>query len=267
MRPRKTTKYLGNAMKNSQVLAVFLLLLSSAKSHAGIINISITGGEGLSASQAALFQTAVDFWDSTLIGTQQNIDVNMEIAASAPAIDGPGKILGRAGPRGLTFYDGGVYVNAGIMEFDTADLRVLETRGTLLDVIVHEMAHVIGFGTIWRFFDNLYTSGSGEYLGKYALELYREEFDSGASFVPVELDGGPGTANGHWDETWAGGRFDLLTGWLHSPTTISNTTLAAFADIGYIVKLPDGRLIGVNAPATFALFALSVAFFIRRKLS
>ena len=250
-----------------QILAVLVVLLPSAKSHAGIININITGGAGLSPSQAALFQTAVDFWGSTLIGTQQNIDVNMEIAASAPAIDGPGNVLGQAGPRRGTFYDGGVYVTQGIMEFDTADLGVLENRGTLLDVIVHEMAHVIGFGTIWGFFDDLYVFDSGEYLGKFALAMYQEEFDANASFVPVELDGGPGTANGHWDETWAGGRSDLLTGFLDSPTTISNTTLAAFADIGYIVKLPDGRIIGANAPATFALFALCVVFLIRRKLS
>ena len=29
------------------------------------------------------------------------------------------------------------------MRFDTADLASLESRGTLFDVIVHEMAHVI----------------------------------------------------------------------------------------------------------------------------
>jgi hypothetical protein len=258
--------FLGITMKHLfQILAVLVVLLPSAKSHAGIININITGGAGLSPSQAALFQTAVDFWDSTLIGTQQNIDVNMEIAASAPAIDGPGNILGQAGPTRGIFYDGGVYVTQGIMEFDTADLGVLENRGTLLDVIVHEMAHVIGFGTIWGLFDDLYVLGSGEYLGKFALAMYQEEFDANASFVPVELDGGPGTADGHWDEAWAGGRFDLLTGFLDTPTRISNTTLAAFADIGYIVKLPDGRVIGVNAPATFALFVLLGAFLIGRK--
>ncbi len=39
----------------------------------------------------------------------------------------------------------------GITAFDTADLKHMESDGTLNDVITHEMGHVlgIGIGTIW----------------------------------------------------------------------------------------------------------------------
>lgn len=35
----------------------------------------------------------------------------------------------------------------GFMQFDTADLRHMENEGTLVDVITHEMGHVLGIGT------------------------------------------------------------------------------------------------------------------------
>ena len=35
------------------------------------------------------------------------------------------------------------------MSFDTADLARMEADGSLTDVILHEMGHVLGFGTLW----------------------------------------------------------------------------------------------------------------------
>lgn len=247
-------------MKNVKIFFFFLLLSSACKTHAGLINIEIVNGGGLSSSQSTLFDTAVNFWESFLIGTQEDIDVNLRIYAQGTPIDGVGNVLGRAGPVPPS----GVYVNFGIMQFDTADMDAYEKSGKLFDIIVHEMAHVIGFGTIWTLFNGLYENGSGEYYGKYALDAYREEFDSSATFVPVDIVSGPGTRDGHWAEDWAGPRSDLLTGFLEGATTISNTTLASFADLGYVVQLPDGRVIGrVNAPAMFGTFLLFAFFTLR----
>lgn len=251
-------------MKNVKVFLFFLLLSSACKTHAGLINIEIVNGGGLSASQSSLFDSAVNFWESVLIGTQKEIDVNLQIFAQGTAIDGEGDILGQAGPRFGIPYSNGIYVTLGVMEFDTADLDAKEKLGTLYDIIIHEMAHVIGFGTIWSYFSGLYENGSGEYYGKYALDAYREEFDSSATFVPVDIVSGQGTRDGHWAEDWAGPTSDLLTGFLEGPTTVSNTTLASFADIGYVVRLPDGRVIGrVDAPAMFGTFLLFAFFTLR----
>ena len=35
------------------------------------------------------------------------------------------------------------------MSFDTADLAQIEADGSLVRVIMHEMGHVLGIGTIW----------------------------------------------------------------------------------------------------------------------
>jgi len=257
-----------------------IMLLTSAAAQAGLFEISIDSVGGLTTSQEAIFDNATAFWESHLIGVQENFDLNLVIEASGPAIDGPGQILGQAGPTYVGSAEGiFLYATEGIMQFDSADLAMLEDAGALFDVILHEMAHVIGFGTLWNpeiygilGFQSLYNEGTGQYTGEHALSMFQEEFDSEATFVPVELDGGPGTANGHWDESWLGGPWDteLMTGYLDFPTTLSNTTLASFADLGYIVQLDDGRIIGgptpVPTPATLFLF-ISALLILARKNS
>ena len=42
-----------------------------------------------------------------------------------------------------------------MMEFDVADMDLLESDGTLKPVILHEMAHVLGIGTLWHHLDLL----------------------------------------------------------------------------------------------------------------
>ncbi len=111
-----------------------------------------------------------------------------------------------------------------------------------------EMAHVIGFGTLWAA-NGVYQYGSGQYTGQNALEAYRvESGNADASYVPIELDGGNGTANSHWDESI--GRSELMTGWFDSNTYISQTTIASFADIGYALRGVYEDVAPVPVPAT-----------------
>lgn len=206
------------------------------------IIIDFTGG--LSASQQEVFQQAENYWEDILVGYADTISFSptLTIAASGEDIDGQSGILGQAGPTNALYNTdsssdtaGLLYAVEGTMRFDTADLDYMESNDTLYAVIVHEMAHVIGFGTLWTYND-LYTDGSGEYVGAYALAQYQEEFDANATYVPVEQDGGAGTEDAHWDESWAGGSSDLMTGYLEGITTLSATTLASFQDLGYAVS-------------------------------
>jgi hypothetical protein len=165
-------------------------------------------------------------------------------------IDGVGGILGQAGPTAGTVQAGYTLTTAGEMQFDSADIDFLITKGSFTDVIKHEMAHVIGFGTWWTH-NNVYTNNTGRYTGANALAQFRTEYNQpGATFVPVELGGGTGTANGHWNEVDGGSantglvdaqgrdyRYELMTGWLNSPSYVSRTTAASFQDIGYTVNL------------------------------
>ena len=69
------------------------------------------------------------------------------IDADVTAIDGPGGTLAVAGPCYVRSTDGlPLY---GVMQFDSADLAFLEGAGQLSSTVVHEMAHVLGFGTLW----------------------------------------------------------------------------------------------------------------------
>ena len=213
-------------------------------------DITLSYGSGLTESQKTAFTLAETFWESVITGYRtlfyDPADPGFNgpvITAQGVSIDGVNGILGQAGPSTVYFVGSSIYTATGLMSFDTADLSAMEAKGSLTEIIIHEMAHVLGFGTLWgityqgKAYNTFYSYGTSRYYGTYALDAYRSECDAGASHVPVETDGGSGTAYSHWDESWACGRDELMTGWLDSPTTISLTTIAAFDDLGYYTDL------------------------------
>ena len=82
-------------------------------------------------------------------GYEQPVSVidDLMIIAAVAEVDGAGGILGRAGPCGLREASQLPWV--GAMEFDAADLDWMEANGALEAVILHEMGHVLGIGTLW----------------------------------------------------------------------------------------------------------------------
>ncbi len=256
-----------------QSLAALLWLATSAMATPFVINVNFLGG--LTPTQQGFFTTAANTWMSLLPAYQPGISItSLNISARGTAIDFAGGVLGSGGPTSFVSQMGYSLATGGEMEFDTADLPTLEANGSLGQVILHEMAHVMGFGTLWTN-NGVYINNSGAFTGVNALAAYRTEFNlPGAANVPVELGGGDGTANGHWDEVDNGSgntgrvsslgdmRFELMTGWLNTPTYISRTTIQSFVDIGYVsaVQVPE--------PATlfsFASGALILVFFKRRR--
>jgi len=218
--------------------------------------ISVSFGVGLTPSQQAIFTTAADTWDAVIAGYQQGISINGPlISASAIYIDGPGGILGQAGPTLFTHQGGYWLATQGVMQFDADDVVNLENNGSLLEVILHEMGHVLGIGTLWDpVFNDVYEDGTGQYTGAAGLAAYQSEFDQpGATFVPVELGGGAGTVDAHWDEKNGGGsntgiasnisgqdmRFELMTGWINRPTFMSSLSVQSLVDIGFEVETPS----------------------------
>lgn len=226
-------------------LAAILNFFAATTASAFSLDINLTG---FTTSQEAIITQAENYWESVITGYQTGITgiSAISIDASSTYIDGSGGILGQAGPTWGFFEGGYLFASDGIMDFDSADISALEAAGTLYDVIVHELAHIIGFGTLWTY-NGVYVDDTGEYTGAAALAAYQAEFDPTATFVPVELDGGDGTANAHWDESIDPN--ELMTGWLNSPTYVSNTTIASFIDIGYTVNLAT-----VPLPAAVWLF-------------
>src|SRR5918998_552705 len=120
------------------------------------IEVRFTGG--LSQSQRDAFKAAADRWVRVIVGDLPNVLVEGDVVddvlilAQGADIDGPNGVLGQAGPTFLRPPNAGAAASIpakGVMTFDTADLARMEEAGTLNDVIVHEMGHVLGSGTIW----------------------------------------------------------------------------------------------------------------------
>src|SRR5206468_3798545 len=108
------------------------------------------------------------------------------INASAVGIDGRGNILGQAGPD--RFRSGSLLPYHGVMQFDTADLAAMESNGTLLSVILHEMGHVLGVGTLWDAKGLIAGAGTSNptFTGAQAVAAYHAIFGTVASGVPLE---------------------------------------------------------------------------------
>jgi len=156
------------------------------------------------------------------------------------SIDGPGTILGASAPCFIR--NAGKLPVHGVMIFDTADVAILEAQGLFDEVILHEMGHVLGFGTIWRpAYLGLLVDGGGS-DPSFVGTLARTAFDriggtayTGGQKVPVENTGGPGTADAHWRETVFGN--ELLTGYLDlGANPLSIVTVASMGDEGYLVN-------------------------------
>lgn len=202
---------------------------------------------GLNTAQKNAFKSAADRWSKVIVGDLPNVVINGQviddllIEASGVPIDGPGNILGQAGPTHLRPASAGAaaFIPAkGRMQFDTADLANMQANGTLKDVITHEMGHVLGIGTIWSS-KGLLAGASGNnptFTGPNAKKEYGKMRGTGPVAVPVENSGGPGTRNSHWrDSIFVN---ELMTGFVNAaPNPMSKVTVASLKDLGYKVDL------------------------------
>ncbi len=269
-----------NMIKRSRAaLAGFGLMLAASSVQASRFAITMQFDSTLDSSYRSYFTQAETFWEGIITGYSSSVTssriTGLTIAAGLLATsDGVNGTLASAGPQALWGTAGGFSLaKTGIMEFDLADITNMIGNGTFLSVIEHEMAHVLGFGTLWTA-NGLYTDGTGQYTGSYGLAAYKHEFGQAlASYIPVELGGGAGTANGHWNEVDNGGsntgikdslgrdmKNELMTGWLNSPTFLSNTTIQSFRDLGYTVaQVPLPTATWLFMTALFSVLGISKA--------
>jgi len=207
-------------------------------------------------AQTAAFTSAVNRWQGIILGDLSDIAAEffpaggcLPVAVNEPIddvlifvqlvnIDGAGGVLGAAGP--CLIRTSNSLTAVGLMRFDTADLLELEDLGLLESVIVHEMGHVLGFGTLWPELDLVVNEGGADpfFSGPsaragFALTAAPAVFPGNA--VPVENTSGAGTRDVHWRESVLD--HELMTGFIDlGVNPLSLITTASVRDMGYIVN-------------------------------
>ncbi|MFJ3103482.1 leishmanolysin-related zinc metalloendopeptidase [Streptomyces sp. NPDC086835] len=209
---------------------------------------------GLTNSQKSVFAEAADRWARVIVGDLETAIINdltgrvvindLLIDAEGVPIDGVNNvpnILGQAGPTRFRRDDaasGAGLPAKGRMMFDSADLTQMEEEGSLLDVITHEMGHVLGIGTVWEDFGFLkdFPGLDPTFVGSGAMKEFGRLTGDGPAPVPVANVGGAGSAGGHWRES-------VFDNELMSPNIdgnnnpLSRLTVASLGDLGYTVDL------------------------------
>ena len=217
--------------------------------EASQFNIELEFGSGLTDSHQALFTAAKDRWEEIIVGdVADHVDSrfgtidDIRIVASG-FVDAEGGKLGFGGPSPNSLRPGSSLPFHGTMLFDTADLDANDDAYNL-DVILHEMAHALGFGTIWSNLNLL--SGSSlsggadpRFRGIRATHEYNIAFGTSDIGVPVENStGDPFSDDSHWRESVF--ENELMSPTISAPgilNPISRITIAQFADLGYQVDL------------------------------
>ena len=135
---------------------------------------------GNEAYRKEAFEEAAKRWEQIItadlpdVGRVPNVGRvdDIFIKARVIEIDGKGDFLGEAWPTHFRS-DSGLPLK-GIIELDKADIREMSNDGILTVVIMHEMGHVLGLGTLWdtSYFDFVNYERGG-YTGENALQEYR----------------------------------------------------------------------------------------------
>lgn len=172
---------------------------------------------------------------------------DLRVTLTSAAIDGAGGTWGRGGTDSVR--SGSNLAATGHVTIDEADVANALKMGLMDDLLEHEIMHAMGFGTKWSamgLVDDV--NGDLRFTGANAIEAYNTLFaaiavkDPLASVgVPIETDGGSGSAGKHWDEGTFGN--ELMTSSLNYNNDMSGLTIAALEDMGYQTTWGDQLLV------------------------
>ncbi|MDB4908589.1 MAG: metalloendopeptidase containing Ig-like domain [Gemmatimonadetes bacterium] len=255
----------GSATITATIGAITGTQVLNVTSAPANFNITMRNRTSLTAPVQAAFTAAAAKWSAVLRNdlpdfVATNLDATPCLSAGAPStilnetiddvliyvtvepIDGVNGILGSAGPCYVR--NGGGLTIVGAMRFDDADMANMQANGTLNAVILHEMGHVLGVGTLWgSLLANPATfatdpQGDPTFVGTLGLWGFATVNQSyGGVPVPVENCCSSGTRNAHWRESVL--QRELMTGFVSNDgvNPMSPLTVGSLADIGYVVDM------------------------------
>ncbi len=217
----------------------------------GAVDIDLVGSASRPANECFPGQPAVN----------ERID-DLRVWVVIDSIDGVGGGVARAGPCitrvSLFPASDSIFQETilGDIRLDEADVGRMEANGTLMPIVMHEIAHVLGFGTrVWERRGLLRSPSLPANLGAdthFAGRLATAAFDAagGTSYaegakVPVENRSEQGSSDVHWRESV----FDdeIMTPFVGGGHALSLITIESLADLGYGVDVTQAE--PYNLPA------------------
>jgi hypothetical protein len=175
----------------------------------------------------------------------------VRVLVSVEPIDGAGGMLAYSSPCWVRSSDHLPFI--GFVKLDSADVPSL-TAAQLRRVLLHELLHVFGFGTLFNQPGLPLLAGGGAtdpyFTGPSARAAF-DDFNGGAGYpgnsVPLESTGAAASVGKHWRTTIFGS--ELMTSYLGPTSPLSRTTLAALDDLGWWVnaELADPFLVDTTS--------------------
>lgn len=235
----------------------------------GAYDIVLVFQEGaFTAQQRAMIQAAAERWEELVAGDiPDNSDMPESIRRRCLAIIGPDsntiapelrdvdliddllvyvhlidertQTLARAGPC----YWNGRLPNYGNIQVNLRHLEMMTSNDALTEVMIHEMAHILGVGTLWRDRATELLRPSLQHCDNSGLEPHLGRTFVGAAavnhFQALGGAGAPPLAQGcgHWKQDVFGNE-SLTPARTIGPedhTPLSRVTLGSLADLGYVV--------------------------------
>lgn len=170
-------------------------------------------------------------------------------------------IIGQATPCFVASSDKLTVV--GSMEFDEFDIQSMLNEGSFGDVVLHEMGHVLGIGTLWNAFGRSLLVGAGGAVPNFIGAKATAEFTSinTLSFIgnPVPVEGNsalPGTRDSHWRKSVFGR--ELMQGFRElGGMPLSRISVGSLQDLGYVVNITAADVYAIPSPILQGFSALS----------
>lgn len=240
------------------------------------INYRINGKHD--SEDKSIVEDVVKRWARIITGPLFPND-NCELSFTIAFKDFAPNILGNATPTNFRKYqnhyipcEGNINLNKNTWTEQKKQIKK-DGKSSAYYTLLHEFGHILGIGTYWRSPDDneprphLIDVGHKEiiddfpvytrYIGQHALAKYREAIkNDNVTFIPIEDDGGSGTAGGHIEEgidTAHGTKYhdghshpgldrELMTGISEiddEPEILSSITVGFLHDMGFSVNYDE----------------------------